>query len=503
MGRRPPERGLAEPSIFTLPLELPLDPAAALSEMTGRRRLIPGASMTRTLTFVLAGGEGRRLHPLTKERSKPAVYFGGRFRLIDFALSNLVNSGFHQIKVLTQYRSTSLLRHLARAWPVFSTLGDQYIEAVPAAMNHGPTWYRGTADAIWQNLDVLRDARPAHVLVFGSDHVYKMDVGLMLEQHIDTDADLTVAALPVPRKDASAFGCLQVDRDGRITAFIEKPADPPGMPNDPDMTLVSMGNYIFRTPALVEELRGSAARSATHDFGRDILATAFERLDVFAYDFRSQLCPGESEHSRGYWRDVGTIDAYFEASMDLVSVQPRLDLYNQQWPIRGAHPLCGPAKFVFSDHEDGRVGTAVDSIVGAGTIVSGGRLDSSVCFHEVRLNSYSHVSESVLFPHVEIGRGARLKRCIVDRGVRVPPGMQIGVDPEEDKHRFSVSEAGVVVVTRADLGQVDEYDVDVDHAPRFSLPQRDRAKKPVRSVLRGSSPLPAMPALVHTRSQPG
>jgi glucose-1-phosphate adenylyltransferase len=454
--------------------------------------------MMRTLTFVLAGGEGRRLSPLTKERSKPAVYFGGRFRLIDFALSNLVNSGFHQIKVLTQYRSTSLLRHLSRAWPVFSTLGDQFIEAVPAAMNHGPSWYRGTADAIWQNVDVIRDARPHHVVIFGSDHVYKMDVSLMLEQHIATEAHLTVAALPVPRSQGSAFGCLQVDAEGRVTSFVEKPADPPPMPGNPELTLVSMGNYIFRTPALLDELRSSAARSTTHDFGKDILATAFERHDVYAYDFRAQLCPGESEHSRGYWRDVGTVDSYFEASMDLVSVHPHLDLYNQQWPIRGAQPLCGPAKFVFGDADVGRVGTAIDSIVGAGTIISGGRLEKSVCFHEVRLNSFCHVSESVLFPDVEIGRGARLRRCIVDRGVKIPPGTQIGFDADADARRFDVSDQGVVVVTRAHLGQVDEYDVDVDAAPRLAVPPRNAVMKPVRAPARAP-----LPALMHGRSPTG
>lgn len=480
------------------PLRHPVDAHPVREGRLGREaqahRSRAAASAHKTLTFVLAGGEGRRLHPLTKERSKPAVYFGGRYRLVDFALSNLVNSGFHQIKVLTQYRSTSLLRHLSRAWPPASSWGDQGIEAVPAAMNLGPTWYRGTADAIWQNVGLLRDARPAHVLIVGSDHVYKQDFSLMLEQHVDSDADLTVAALPVPRREASSFGCLAVDREGRVTAFVEKPADPPAMPGSPDMTLVSMGNYIWRTPALVEELRRSAARTNAHDFGRDILATVFERQNVFAYDFQGHLCPGESEHSRGYWRDVGTVDAYYEASMDLVSVQPHLNLYNAEWPIRGAVPLCGPAKFVFSDDSSGRVGTAMDSIVGAGTIVSGAQLHKSVCFHEVRLNSWSQVSESVLFPHVQVGRGAWLRRCIVDRGVEIPAGMHIGEDLAEDRRRFCVSEGGVVVVTRAHLGQVDEFDVDVDHAPRFHLPPRGH-DVPSRS--------PARPGASSVRSPSG
>lgn len=416
--------------------------------------------MRRVLCLVLAGGEGRRLAPLTRERSKPAVYFGGRYRLVDFVLSNLVNSGFHRIKVLTQYRSSSLVRHLTRAWSLASANLDQFIEPVPAAMNLGPTWFRGTADAIWQNLDLLRDVDPDDVLVFGSDHVYKMDVRLMLKHHCESGADLTVSTIPVLRKEATAFGCVHVDDKGYVTGFVEKPQVPPSMPGDPDRTLVSMGNYIFKTEALIEELKRNAALERTsHDFGKDILATAHERLKVAAYDFNTQLCPGESEHARGYWRDVGTLDAYFDANMDLVSVNPKLNLYNEQWPIRGIQPLSGPAKFVFSDYEHGRVGSAFDSIVGAGTIVSGARLERSVVFHKVRLNSFSHVQECVLFPQVEVGRGVKLRRCIVDKGVRIPEGEQIGFNLEEDRKRFIVSEGGVVVITRSDYGQTDRYDV--------------------------------------------
>ena len=412
------------------------------------------------LALVLAGGEGRRLWPLTRERSKPAVYFGGRYRLIDFALSNLVNSGLGRIKVLTQYRSSSLVRHLTRAWPVASSLLDQFIEVVPAAMNIGPTWFRGTADAIFQNLDLLRDVDPADVLIFGSDHVYKMDVSLMMEQHRDRKADLTVATIPVPRAEASSFGCVHVDASGRVIDFLEKPADPPGMPDRSDLTLVSMGNYIFRTPVLLQELRRNASRESTsHDFGKDILSTAHERMHVQAYDFASQLCPGESERARGYWRDVGTIDSYFAASMDLVSVEPHLNLYNDDWPIRGVQPLSGPAKFVFADKTNQRIGQAHDSIVGAGTIVSGGHVDRCIVFHNVRVNSFSQVQESVLFPGVDVGRGARLSRCIIDKGVRVPPGEVIGEDPEADRRRFTVSEGGIVAVGRADFGQTDEFDV--------------------------------------------
>jgi len=416
--------------------------------------------MRDTLALVLAGGEGRRLHPLTEERSKPAVHFGGRYRLIDFVLSNLVNSGVRRIRVLTQYKATSLVQHVSRSWALAANVAGEYIEPVPASMNIGPTWFRGTADAIWQNLDLLRDVRPRDVLVFGADHIYKMDVGPMLETHRTREADVTVATVAVPRSEARAFGCVAIDPEGWVTDFAEKPEDPPGVPGDPERTLVSMGNYIFRERTLVSELRRNAELQTTsHDFGRDILSSAHERIRVAAYDLTRQLCPGESEHSRGYWRDVGTLDAYYEASMDLVSVEPRLNLYNERWPIRGASPAVGPCKFVFADDERDRVGVALDSIVGAGTIVSGARLERTVCSARVRLHSYAQVQDSVLFPRVEVGRGARLRRCIVDKGVRVPPGEVIGEDPALDAKRFSVTEGGVVVVARAHYDQRDEYDL--------------------------------------------
>lgn len=415
--------------------------------------------MQKSIAMVLAGGEGKRLWPLTKERSKPAVYFGGRYRLIDFVLSNLVNSGFHQIKVVTQYRATSLVRHLTRAWPLASTVIDQFIECAPAAMNRGPTWFRGTADAIYQNLDLLREVRPDNVLVFGSDHIYKMDVAKMMEFHRDVDADVTVATLPVPLAQARAFGVLHVDDSGRVLDFVEKPKDPPPMPGRPDMALASMGNYIFKTRVLVDELRRDAdQQESAHDFGKDILATAPSRLKLYAYDFASHVCRGENESARGYWRDVGTIDAYFEASLDLISVTPRLNLYNDDWPIRGNPAPAGPSKFVFSDFSGGRVGMAIDTVIGGGVIISGGRVERSVVFPHVRINSYSHITDSVLFPDVDVGRGARLHRCIVDKGVKIPPGERIGEDLERDRKRFTISDGGVVVVSRDDFGQVDEYD---------------------------------------------
>jgi glucose-1-phosphate adenylyltransferase len=412
-----------------------------------------------SLALVLAGGEGRRLAPLTQERSKPAMYFGGRYRLVDLVLSNLVNSGYQQIRVLTQYRATSLIRHLSRAWSLGGVL-DASIDPVPAGQNIGPFWFRGTADAIWQNLDLLREMRPRDVAIFGSDHVYKMDVSLMLDAHRARDADLTVATLPVPRSEARNFGCVKVDENGWVVDFLEKPADPPPMPGNPDATLVSMGNYLFRTSVLLDELRRDADEtSTTHDFGRDVLTTAHKRMRMLAYDFASQLCPGEGEGSRGYWRDVGTLDAFFEANLDLVAVDPRLNLYNDSWPIRGTQPPSGPCKFVFGDEAEGRVGKAIDSIVGSGSIISGGSLERTVCFYRVRVNSFSQVDECVLFPLVDVGRGAKLRRCIVDKGVRIPAGETIGYDLEADRKRFTVSEGGVVVVSRADLGQRDEFDV--------------------------------------------
>lgn len=415
--------------------------------------------MRGTLALVLAGGEGRRLYPLTRQRSKPAVHFGGRYRLIDFVLSNLVNSRILRIKVLTQYRSTSLVQHLARAWSVAPGVLDQYIDPVPAAMNMGPSWFRGTADAIWQNVDLLREERPQDVLVFGADHIYKMDVGRMLASHRETGADLTVATLPVPRSEAQGFGCVTVDTRGRVTDFHEKPSNPPAMPGRPDYTLASMGNYIFRTPALLGELRRDAEeQETTHDFGTDILTSAYKRMSVFAYDFASHLCEGEAETGRGYWRDVGNLDSYFQANMDLVSVSPKLDLYNDGWPIRGLQPSYGPAKFTFSDASEGRVGTATDSIVGVGAILSGGRIERTVAFQRVCVHSRADVQESVLFPYVDVGRDARLRRCIVDKGVRIPAGEVIGEDPEHDRSRFTVSPGGVAVVTREDYGQLDEFD---------------------------------------------
>lgn len=415
--------------------------------------------MRDTLAIVLAGGEGRRLFPLTRERSKPAVHFGGSYRLVDFVLSNLVNSGVRRIRVLTQYRASSLVQHIARWWPLAATITDEYIECIPPSMNIGPTWFRGTADAIYQNIDLLRGARPTDVFVFGADHIYKMDVRQMLEFHQRRGADVTVATVAVPREEAHAFGCVAVDEDGWVTGFHEKPDDPPPIPGDPGHTLVSMGNYLFQTKHLLAELRRDADLETSHDFGRDILSSAHERIRVLSYDFGLQICPGESERSRGYWRDVGTIDSFYEANMDLVSVEPHLNLYNPRWPVLGATPRLGPCKFVFADEAKGRVGSAVDSIVGGATIISGGDIEHTVCAGLVRVHSYAEVKSSVIFPEVEIGRGARLNRCIVDKGVRIPDGEVIGEDPELDRKRFQMSDGGIVVVSRAHYDQRDEFDI--------------------------------------------
>jgi glucose-1-phosphate adenylyltransferase len=440
--------------------------------------------MHRTIALVLAGGEGRRLAPLTYERSKPAVHFGGQYRLVDFVLSNLVNSGVRHIKVITQYRATSLNRHLARAWPSSTHVPGVEIDLVPAAMNLGPTWYRGTADAVWQNLDVLREHRPDDTLVFASDHIYKMDVSQLVAHHRDLRADVTVGVVSVPRAHAREFGCVAVDSHGRVVDFMEKPVHPPEIPGRPGWTLVSMGNYVFRTPALLDELKRCMGRPAAgYDFGKDILTSAHRRRPVHAYALDSQLCPGEAEGARGYWRDVGTLDSYFEASMDLVTAEPRLDLYNDQWPIRGSHVGYGPAHLDFGG-VDGS--TRVRStLVGAGAVLSGDRIERVICSHHVRICPGAVVEDAILFPNVEIGAGARISHCIVDSGVRIPPGTVIGEDAAFDDSRFPTSPAGVVVVTRANLGQIDEFDVSAEGSRSSRPPPPSREEEAQDDLLHG------------------
>jgi glucose-1-phosphate adenylyltransferase len=399
------------------------------------------------LSIVLAGGEGKRLWPLTAERAKPAVPIGGRYRLIDFVLSNLVNSGFHKIKVLTQYKSDSLNAHVTRGWRLPAML-DFYVDLVPAQQRVGKEWYRGSADALFQSLNVITDEDPDFVCVFGGDHIYKMDVRQMLDFHLEGNADVTVAAVPVPRGEARDFGILELDDRGRIVAFQEKPAQPREIPGRPGWCLASMGNYIFSTEALVAALqRDAGLEESQHDFGRNILPGMVGNYSIAAYDFATNEIPGSEERERGYWRDVGTVAAYWQANMDLVSVHPVFDMYNPRWPIRTWALPLPPAKFVFADEEHARMGVATDSLVCEGVIISGGRIDRTIVGPASRVNSFAHVEESILFDGVDVGRHSRLRRVIVDKNVAIPPGTEIGYDPEADARRFTVVD-GIVVIPK-------------------------------------------------------
>jgi glucose-1-phosphate adenylyltransferase len=418
--------------------------------------LIPSFDQNQVLVMVLAGGEGKRLFPLTLDRAKPAVPFGGRYRIIDIVLSNFVNSGLSKIKVLTQYKSASLEEHIARNWRLAPIL-DQFIEAIPAQQRTGKTWYRGSADAVWQCQHVINDERPELVCIFGGDHVYKMDVRQMITFHQDVSAHATVAAIPVPRDMAYDFGVLEVGEKGRILAFHEKVANPPPMPGNEKMCLASMGNYVFGPDVLLRELREDEnLEDSRHDFGHDILPRLVAKGgEVFAYDFATNSVPGETEPG-GYWRDVGTIDAYWEAQMDLIEIHPQFNLYNFRWPIRTGATHDPPAKFVFRDEAQARVGIATDSMVSHGCIISGGRIHRSVLGVGCRVNSFSEVEESVLFEGVQVGRHAKIRRAIIDKGVEIPAGTIIGFDRDADKTRFFVTDQGIVVIPkRAKLAGVE------------------------------------------------
>ncbi len=398
--------------------------------------------------MVLAGGAGTRLEPLTRERAKPAVPFGGRYRIIDFCLSNFVNSGVYKVKVLTQYKSDSLNNHISRTWRMTAFLGH-FCETVPAQMRTGGDWYKGSVDAIFQNLNLITDENPDTVFVFGADHVYQMDVAQMLEFHKQRNADATVAVLPVPIEQGSEFGILDVGPDGEVRSFLEKPKNPPPMPGDPTRCLASMGNYIFNTETLVREVVNDAKQeNSAHDFGKSILASLNKRARVFAYDFQTNMVPGLGKRERGYWRDVGTLDAYFQANMDLIAVEPIFNLYNSQWPIVTANTSLPPAKFVFNDLPQKRVGRALDSLVSEGCIISGGLVERSVLSPRVRVNSWSTVTDSILMENVEIGRHCDIRKAIIDKNVTIPPGTKIGVDLEEDRKRFHVTESGIVVIPK-------------------------------------------------------
>ena len=399
------------------------------------------------LAIILAGGEGKRLFPLTSDRVKSAVPFGGAYRIIDFVLSNFVNSGFTKIKVLTQYKSHSLNTHLSRGWRL-SPLLDQYIDPVPAQMRTGPHWFQGTADAVFQNMNLILDEMPDHVCIFGGDHIFKMNIRQMLDHHVEAGGSVTVAAIPVPLAEAREFGVIRTE-DGRIRDFLEKPQDPaPTVPGG-TTALASMGNYIFRTKDLIDVLReDSEISSSKHDFGHNILPRLASEGRAFVYDFSKNTIPGMEDLETGYWRDIGNIDAYWKANMDLVAVTPSFNLYNPYWTIRTYRPQVPPAKFVFADEKNKRVGVATDSIVCGGSIISGGQIDRSILSHGIRVNSYSHVSESVVFNGVDIGRYARLNRCIVEKDVRIPADLRVGFNPEEDQKFFFVSSGGIVVVTQ-------------------------------------------------------
>lgn len=411
------------------------------------------------LAVVLAGGKGSRLEPLTRDRAKPAVPFGGAYRIIDFTLSNCLNSGIRKMLVLTQYKAMSLDRHISLGWRgMLSRELGEFIDIVPPQQRIDEHWYQGTADAVYQNIYTLEKERPEYVIILAGDHIYKMNYDHLIEFHKQKGADLTIGALRVPVRDATQFGVMQVDTEGRILGFDEKPAEPKHIPGDPAHALASMGIYVFTARFLFEQLCQDATRpGSAHDFGRNIIPSIIHTNPVFAFPFLD-----ENRKADAYWRDVGTLDAYYEANMDLVHVDPLLNMYDDRWPIRTYMPNFPPPKFVFAETgENARRGEAVDSIVCHGSIVSGGHVKSSILGANVRVNSYAHVEGSILFEGVDIGRHAKVRRAIIDKGVHIPPHAEIGINHEEDVARgFTISEGGIVVIAKAD---------GIDH---FSVPRR-------------------------------
>lgn len=405
--------------------------------------------MPRVMAMILAGGKGERLYPLTKDRAKSAVPYGGRYRIIDFVLSNFVNSGLFKVKILTQFKSESLNQHLNRVWRL-AAIVDQYVESVPAQMRTGTDWFKGSADAVYQNINLILDENPDYTCVFGGDHIYKMEISQMLAFHIQKKADVTIAVRPVPCEEAQSFGIIEVDGDMRVRGFREKPSDPKPMPGEPNKFLASMGNYIFTTPILMEAVTADALiASSGHDFGKNIIPSIVTKARVFAYDFLSNKVPGEPEVSQGYWRDVGSIDSYFKSSMDLVAVTPVFNLYNEEWPIRTVSSHLPPAKFVFADEKPRRMGMALDSLVAEGCILSGGGINRCILFPRVRINSYAFVQDSILMHGVNVGRHCRIQRAIIDKSVNIPAKTEIGYDMDNDRKRgFTVTESGIVVIPK-------------------------------------------------------
>ena len=406
-------------------------------------------SIDDALVMILAGGEGKRLLPLTKDRAKPAVPFGGRYRIIDFVLNNFINSGFFKIKVLTQYKSDSLNKHITRGWALSPFL-NQYVDLAPAQMRTGLEWYRGTADAIYQNVFHITDEDPDYVCIFGGDHVYKMDVSQMLDFHKAKNADLTISAIPIPIEEASEFGIIEVDDNWKLINFVEKPQNKPkSIPGQPDKCLASMGNYIFNKNTLLEALNeDERIETSSHDFGKNVIPMLLnEGKEIYIYNFAKNECPGITDAERGYWRDVGSIDAYWQANMDLLDSNPELNLYSKDWPLRTFNYNYPPAKFIWQEGD--RVGMATNSMVSEGCVVSGGSISRCVLSPKVRINSYSQVYESILMENVNVGRYSRIKRAIIDKNVEIPPNTRIGYDREEDIRRgFHVSPNGVTVVPK-------------------------------------------------------
>lgn len=403
-----------------------------------------------TLALILAGGRGSRLKHLTEWRAKPAVPFGGKFRIIDFPLSNCVNSGIRRIGVLTQYKAHSLIRHIQQGWGSLRGEFGEFLELLPAQQRLEPSWYAGTADAVYQNLDILRSHNPAYVLVLAGDHIYKMDYGPMIAYHVERGADLTVGCIEVPVEQASAFGLMSVDESWRIKKFVEKPPRPEPLPGRRDVALASMGIYVFNTAFLFEQLiKDADTRTSSHDFGKDLIPAAVGHYQVYAYSFRAP------NGGRAYWRDVGTVDALWSANLELIGVTPELNLYDEDWPIWTYQEQLPPAKFVFNDED--RRGMAVDSMVSGGCIISGASIRHSLLFSNVYVDAYSRVQDSVVLPNVTIGRGCRITRALIDKGCRIPDGVVIGEDVEEDSRRFYRSPGGVTLITPEMLGQELHY----------------------------------------------
>lgn len=401
-----------------------------------------------TMAFVLAGGRGSRLKELTDKRAKPAVYFGGKSRIIDFALSNAVNSGIRRIAVATQYRGHSLIRHLQRGWSFFRAERNEFLDILPASQQGGDDhWYAGTADAVTQNIEIIRSYGPKYILILAGDHIYKQDYSLMIAQHVESGADVTVGCVEVPREEASAFGVMHVDDSDTIIDFLEKPADPPAMPGHPDLALASMGIYVFEAEYLYDLLTKDAENpDSSHDFGTDLIPHIVANGKAVAHPF-SRSCVLSGEETKSYWRDVGTIDAFWQANIDLTDFTPELDLFDTQWPIWTYSELMPPAKFIHN--EEGRRGSAVSSMVSGGCIVSGSHIEQCLLFTGVRTRSYSTLNGVIAMPYAEIGRKAQLTRVVIDRGVQIPEGLVVGEDPEEDARRFRRSEGGVCLITQS------------------------------------------------------